>query len=139
MKKSDLALLAFIIVIYVAFFTNIISTASVEGVSMYPVFQNGALTFYQPPTNISYGTIIIYKATNGVYIIHRVIEINQGHYITQGVDNISNPYPDNRNPQLQPPEGVAVNNVIGKVTEINGYVISIPYLGYLSIIASSII
>lgn len=138
MKKSDVALIIFIIIIYVLFFANIVNTASIEGVSMYPVFQNGGLTFYEPPTNISYNNIIIYRASSGLYVIHRVIEVNNGHYITQGVDNISNPYPDSYT-SLEPPNGIPASYVIGKVAEINGYVISIPYLGYLAILASHFI
>lgn len=139
MKKSDIALIVFIIVVYVLFFTNIVTTASVEGVSMYPVFQNGALTFYGPPVNISYHNIIIYKAFDGAYVIHRVIQIDNNNYITQGVDNITNPLPDNRIGGLEGLNGIPSNYVIGKVTEIDGYIISIPYLGYLAIIASHFI
>ncbi len=136
MKKSDIAIIAFIVFIYILFFTNIITTASVEGVSMYPVFQNGSLTFYGPPHNIQYHNVIIYKSLeHGIYVIHRVIKIDGNHYVTQGVDNISNPYPDNRI-GLEPPQGIPACDVIGKVTEVDGYIISIPYLGYLSILFS---
>lgn len=136
MKKSDIIIIIFIAFVYILFFTNIITTASVEGVSMYPVFQNGALTFYGPPENIQYHNVIIYKSPEyGIYVIHRVVGIDGNHYITQGVDNISNPYPDNRI-GLEPPQGIPSTDVIGKVTEVNGYIISIPYLGYLSILFS---
>ncbi|ARM76509.1 signal peptidase I [Acidianus manzaensis] len=139
MKKSDIALIVIIVAIYVLFFTNIITTASVEGVSMYPVFQNGALTFYGPPVNISLHDVIIYRSPEyGIYVIHRVVKIDNAHYVTQGVDKITNPVPDNRI-GLEPLEGVPSSNVVGKVTEVDGYIISIPYLGYLAIIASHFI
>lgn len=136
MKKSDIVIIAFIAFIYILFFTNIITTASVEGVSMYPVFQNGALTFYSSPENIKYHDIIIYKSPqHGIYVIHEVVGINNNYYITKGVNSISNPYPDNKI-GLEPPQGIPSRDVIGKVVEVNGYVISIPYLGYLSILFS---
>ncbi|EHP68380.1 signal peptidase I [Metallosphaera yellowstonensis MK1] len=139
MKKSDIAIILFIALVYIVFFSNLVSSASVEGVSMYPVLQNGALTFYGSPTNIHYDSIIIYKSPQlHTYVIHRVIEASNGFYITQGVDKISNPEPDNRI-GLEPPYGVPSQYVIGKVINVGGYVISIPYLGYLSILLSSLI
>nr|WP_216604138.1 signal peptidase I [Acidianus sp. RZ1] len=139
MRKSDIGIIIFIVAIYILFFTNIVSSASVEGVSMYPVFQNGALTFYTSPVNITYHNIIIYKSPiYRIYVIHRVIAIDGTNYITQGVDKISNPLPDNRI-GLEPPSGIPISDVVGKVAEVDGYIISIPYLGYLSIIFSSII
>ncbi|MFP3203881.1 MAG: signal peptidase I [Metallosphaera yellowstonensis] len=139
MKKSDIAIILFIALVYIVFFSNLVSSASVEGVSMYPVLQNGALTFYGSPTNIRYDSIIIYKSPQlHTYVIHRVIEASNGFYITQGVDKISNPEPDNRI-GLEPPYGVPSQYVIGKVINVGGYVISIPYLGYLSILLSSLI
>jgi len=139
MKKSDIAIILFIALVYIVFFSNLVSSASVEGVSMYPVLQNGALTFYGSPTNIRYDSIIIYKSPQlHTYVIHRIIEASNGFYITQGVDKISNPEPDNRI-GLEPPYGVPSQYVIGKVINVGGYVISIPYLGYLSILLSSLI
>ena len=137
MKKSDLALLFLIILIYIVIFSGIVQTASVEGVSMYPVFQNGFLTFYTQPKNITVGNIIIYKSLVNSYVIHRVIYVNHkfNSYVTQGVDPITNPFPDNRI-GLEPPYGVPKQDVIGKVLEIHGVIISIPYLGYISILFS---
>lgn len=137
MKKSDVILLALIIIIYISVFSGVVQTASVEGVSMYPVFQNGFLTFYTSPKNITVGNIIIYKSELGTYVIHRVVQINyQYHsYVTQGVDPITNPIPDNRI-GLEPPYGVPKQFVVGKVLEVHGVIISIPYLGYISILFS---
>lgn len=140
MKKSDVILLVLIILIYIVVLSGIVQTASVEGVSMYPVFQNGFLTFYTSPEDISVGNIIIYKSpTYGTYVIHRVIKINyfdgENFYVTKGVDNITNPKPDNVI-GLEPPYGISQSQVVGKVNEINGVVISIPYLGYISILFS---
>ncbi|AKV74654.1 MULTISPECIES: signal peptidase I [Metallosphaera] len=138
MKKSDIAIIILIALVYIVFYSNIVSSASVEGVSMYPIFQNGALTFYQSPTHITYHSIIIYRSPQlHTYVIHRVIRVDGTYYVTQGVDKISNPQPDNQI-GLEPAPGVPSSDVIGKVTEIDGYVISIPYLGYLSILLSSL-
>ncbi|TRM80618.1 signal peptidase I, partial [Sulfolobus sp. D5] len=92
MKKSDIAIILIIALIYVIMFSNIVQSASVEGVSMYPVFQNGALTFYTQPVNVQVGNIIIYRSPYyNNYVIHRVIGINQdSNYVTQGVDKITN-------------------------------------------------
>ncbi|MEM3946761.1 MAG: signal peptidase I [Metallosphaera sp.] len=139
MKKSDIALIVLIVLIYIVFYSNIVSSASVEGVSMYPVFQNGALTFYQEPVNVGYHSVIIYKSPQfHTYVIHRVVRVDGNYYVTQGVDKISNPQPDNQI-GLEPAPGIPQNYVVGKVIEVDGYIISIPYLGYLSILISSFI
>jgi signal peptidase len=139
MKKSDLAIIFLIILIYVLMFSNIVQTASVEGVSMYPIFQNGALTFYTSPNNIKIGNIIIYKSPYfNDYVIHRVINIQNGNYITQGIDKITNPKPDNEI-GLEPLNGIPHNLIVGKVLEIDNVTFSIPYLGYISILFSAII
>ncbi len=140
MKKSDIAIILIIALIYVIMFSNIVQSASVEGVSMYPVFQNGALTFYTQPVNVQVGNIIIYRSPYyDNYVIHRVIRINQDNsYVTQGVDKITNPLPDNRI-GLEPINGIPHNLVVGKVLEIDNVTFSIPYLGYISILFSSII
>ncbi len=143
MKKSDIILIILILVIYLLYFSNVISSASVEGVSMYPVFQNGSLTFYTSPHNITVGNIIIYKSSViDAYVIHRVLSVDnynsQKHFVTQGVDRISNPVPDNKI-GLEPPEGIPSKCVLGKVDEFHGIIFSIPYLGYISILINSII
>lgn len=71
-------------------------------------------------------------------MIHRVVGETRNTYITQGVDNITNPIPDNRI-GLEPINGISKQDVVGRVMEVDGYVISIPYLGYISVIFSSII
>ncbi|AAY80713.1 signal peptidase I [Sulfolobus acidocaldarius] len=137
MKKSDVAIVLVVILIYVVLFSGIVQTASIEGVSMYPVFQNGFLTFYVSPSDISVGNIVIYKSTVGTYVIHQVIHIDGNSYVTKGVDNITNYLPDNKI-GLEPQSGIPKTAVIGKVAEVNGFVISIPYLGYISILFSSL-
>ena len=142
MRKSDIFLLIIIVLIYIVVLSGILQTASIEGVSMYPVFQNGDLTFYIASHDIRVGDIIIYKSpTFNTYVIHRVIAMGffdgQRYYITQGVDNITNPQPDNKI-GLESPYGISQTRVVGKVVEVHGLVISIPYLGYISILFSSL-
>ncbi|QGA54393.1 signal peptidase I [Sulfolobus sp. E5-1-F] len=139
MKKSDIVIILFIALIYILMFSNVVQSASVEGVSMYPIFQNGALTFYVKPFSINVGNVIIYKSPYfNNYVIHRVVATNNGYYITQGIDKITNPIPDNRI-GLEPPSGIPENLVVGKIIEFGNFTFSIPYLGYISILFSSII
>ncbi|MCY0850915.1 signal peptidase I [Sulfuracidifex metallicus] len=138
MKKSDVIGILIIVGIYALIFSNVLQTASVQGVSMYPVLQNGSLTFYKSSHNATYHDIVIYRSPLGFYVIHRVVGETRNTYITQGVDNITNPIPDNRI-GLEPINGISKQDVVGRVMEVDGYVISIPYLGYISVIFSSII
>ncbi|MEM0067695.1 MAG: signal peptidase I [Saccharolobus sp.] len=139
MKKSDIGIILLIALIYILMFSNIVQSASVEGVSMYPIFQNGALTFYTKPNNIQTNNVIIYKSPYfNNYVIHRVIQINGDNYVTQGVDKITNPLPDNRI-GLEPANGIPNTLVVGKVIDVDNVTFSIPYLGYISILFSSII
>lgn len=110
---------------------------------MYPIFQNGQITFYIPTNNADVGDIIIYKSpTKYTYVIHRVIQVNnyqgQERYVTQGINPITNPYPDT-SVGLEPQGGVPQNYVVGKVVSIGKMSFSIPYLGYLSLLFSQII
>ncbi|MBP1357061.1 MAG: signal peptidase I [Sulfolobus sp.] len=138
MRKSEILVLSFIIILYALVLTNVVNSASVEGVSMYPVFQNGAITFYVKTHVASLGDIIIFRSpTFNTYVIHRVVAVTPVGYITKGVDPISNPQSDAG--ILEPSSGVPPYDVLGKVTNISGYVIMIPYLGYISILFSSFI
>ena len=136
MKKSDLAFVILVGLIYFLILSGIVRTASVEGVSMYPIFQNGYLVFYEKPVNVHVGNIVIYESHLG-YVIHEVVIQKGDHYITKGVDPYTNFETDNMI-GLEPPNGITVDQMVGKVVEINGYYITIPYLGYLSILFSSL-
>ncbi len=138
MKKSDVVGILIIVGIYLVLFTSAVETASVQGVSMYPILQNGSLTFYKSTHDASYHNVIIYRSTFGFYVIHRVVQVRSDSYVTQGIDNITNPIPDNRI-GLEPLGGIPKSDVIGKVIDVDGYVISIPYLGYISVIFSDLI
>lgn len=138
MKKSDLIFLIIIVSIYASVLLGVVNPATVDGVSMYPIFQNGALVFYSPSnTNIHVDSVIIYRSDQGSPIIHRVIRINvvngERFYVTQGIDRITNTISDNR-AGFEPPYGAPQSSVLGTVDSAGSYEISIPYLGYLSMI-----
>ncbi len=136
MKKSDVIIVVVVGLIYFLILSGIVKTASVEGVSMYPIFQNGYLVFYEKPTNIQVGDVVIYVSYTG-YVIHEVVEKEGTHYITKGVDPYTNLEPDNVI-GLEPISGLTSDQIIGKVVSINGYYVTIPYLGYLSILFTSL-
>jgi len=134
MKKSDVAVIAAPLLIYFLMFTNLLAVASVDGVSMYPIYQNGNLVFYGPPKNVQVGNVIIYRSPyTGTYVVHMVINSDGQNYITKGVDQITNPAPDNQL-RLEPITGIPLSKVQGVTFSIDGYEISIPYLGYLSLL-----
>ncbi|BCU68502.1 signal peptidase I [Sulfolobales archaeon HS-7] len=137
-KKSDVAVVVLVLVIYLAILTGLVNPATVDGVSMYPIFQNGSLVFYDPGhSNIQLYSVIIYRSLQNTPIIHRVIGIRRvdsiPYYITQGIDKITNPLPDNV-VGFESREGAPANTVIGVVISVGGIQISIPYLGYISML-----
>ncbi|BBD72724.1 signal peptidase I [Sulfodiicoccus acidiphilus] len=133
-KKSDIAVIAVLLLIYFLMFTNVLAVASVDGVSMYPIYQNGDLVFYSPPNNVHVGDVIIYRSPyTSTYVVHMVVKENGDNYVTKGVDEITNPEPDNVL-RLEPVDGIPLSRVQGVTFSIGGYELSIPYLGYLSLI-----
>jgi signal peptidase len=145
MKKSDIILAIIVLLLYALIATNTVNSASIQGLSMYPVFQNGQLTFYIPTHNADIGDIIIYYSPNrGTYVIHQVVQIygngDSKSYVTKGINPITNPLPDNSpSVQLEPSTGIPQKYVIGVVVNINKVSISIPYVGYLSLLFSTLI
>lgn len=49
MKKIDVLIILILIIFYGLTLSGTLRTASVEGVSMYPIFQNGYMVFYAKP------------------------------------------------------------------------------------------
>jgi len=107
---------------------NYVFLAVVEGQSMEPLLQTGdiVIVYKVDEGDLRLGDIVVYKKSDGSLIIHRIIDIYETSsaivIITKG-DN--NAFPD-------PP--ITADQVIGKVLSINGYVVKIPMLGYLSLI-----
>ena len=136
MKKSDLLFVLLVGLVYFVILSGLVKTASVEGVSMYPIFQNGYLVFYQSPTNVHVGDVVIYVSHSG-YVIHEVVETHGQFYITKGVDPYTNQETDNVI-GLEPAYGLSTGQIVGKAVKVDGQFIAIPYLGYLSIIFNSL-
>ena len=118
----------------------------VEGRSMVPTLWTGDIVFVvkAAPDEIKEGDIIVYHAiSDGHLVIHRVVKVNRigdnYYYVTKGDNNM---LPDNMMPSLEPATGIPYSRVVGVVVsiEIGGrsYVLRLPLLGYLSIMASSL-
>lgn len=106
--------------------------AVVNGRSMFPTLREGDIVFsYRPkPQEIKVNDIIIFRKSDGTYVIHRVIDVRvvtinaetKYYYETKGDNNPS------KDPGL-----LTYEDVEGVVVTVGGRVFRIPYLGYLSI------
>lgn len=107
--------------------------AVVEGRSMEPLLQTGDLVFVikASPDDIHVGDVIVYKRPNGEYVIHRVIKvIGNGDSMLIVTKGDNNPVPDGNIP---------VDWVAGKVISIDGNVIKIPGIGYITLCFKSLV
>ncbi|MCS7128026.1 MAG: signal peptidase I [Sulfolobales archaeon] len=107
--------------------------AAIDGKSMLPTLREGDLVFsYKPkPSEINVGDVVIYRR-GSTLIIHRVIAVlNEGNSTCYLVKGDNNPTVD---PALPPcKNGIPYLNIEGKVIEVSGYVLKLPYLGYYSL------
>lgn len=107
--------------------------AAVDGKSMLPTLREGDLVFsYKPkPSEINVGDVVIYRR-GSTLIIHRVMAVfNEGTYTCYLVKGDNNPMVD---PALPPcKSGIPYSNIEGKVIEVSGYILKLPYLGYYSL------
>jgi len=85
----------------------------VVGHSMEPTFYHGDLVIAKKSDNYTNGDIIVYKHRD-TYVVHRIVEVTDKGYRTQG-DN--NPNPD--------PWLLRKEDVLGKA------IIHVPYFGYI--------
>ena len=115
--------------------------AIVEGQSMEPLFHTGDLVVLVPVDDggVTVGDIVVYEK-KGRFIIHRVIYIYESQsgelcLVTMG-DN--NPVPDAGFPSVcgvvliegyGPQAGVPLSAVKGKVFEVAGVPVKVPYIG----------
>ncbi len=130
--------------------------AAVHGVSMLPLLQEGDLVIVigVSPHNIKVGDIIVYRnPLSGALVIHRVIDKKDLDGIVYfKVKGDNNPAPDAyplvciarlgvpiprwaivKEDGLALVDYIPSNLVIGKVLEVDGAPVKIPYLGYLSL------
>ncbi len=121
-----------------------IPIAAVASGSMLPTLERGDLVIVVgvKPSEIHVGDIVVYHSCQGPYIIHRVIKVvkegNFYYFVTKG-DN--NPGTDWWLGQFvncetgKPLPGVPQNRIAGKVLEVFGHPVKVPYLGYVALIA----
>ena len=88
----NLLLAASLIAVWVAFapagLGGQASYVMINGSSMEPNFHNGDLVIVRQVSQYQVGDIITYHdAVLGAYIIHRVVEVEGGHFITKGDNN----------------------------------------------------
>ena len=121
-----------------------IPIAAVASGSMLPTLERGDLVFVigASANSIKVGDIIVYHSCQGPYIIHRVIKVvkwkGSYYYVTKGDNNPGTDYWLGQFMNCttgQPLPGVPYKRVAGKVISLNGYVIKIPYLGYVALMA----
>ncbi len=143
MKWEELANIAIIaLILAIAAFIRPILTlitgseaplAAVDGKSMLPTLREGDLVFsYKPkPSEINVGDVVIYRRSSTL-IIHRVVAvINESTSTCYLVKGDNNPVVD---PALPPcKNGVPYSNIEGKVIEVSGYILKLPYIGYYSL------
>ncbi len=123
----NIAVFAIILTLIVLSLTNQIFLAVVEGRSMEPLLQTGDIVVvHRVNTNdLKLNDIVVYEKNDGSLVIHRIICIrNSSNYVIIITKGDNNMFPD-------PP--ITANQVIGKVLGIDGVVIKIPVLGYLSL------
>jgi signal peptidase I len=70
------------------FFTFVINCVRVQGESMLPTLKPNDAVFYIKTEDIEVGDIIIYESDDYREIVHRVIKVENGTYITKGDNNI---------------------------------------------------
>lgn len=129
--------------------------AVVEGQSMEPTLHTGDLVLLLPkkPEDIQVGDVIVYRRYGG-YVIHRVVYVYQGDngeycYVTWGDNRVTNKFPDFGDPSVCPTvhfrdpytgseaasSGVPYSSVVGVAVSFNGYIVKIPYIGSITLIA----
>lgn len=130
---SRTAILVVLLVVFIIAFGLFVLTYTrrVSGTSMLPTLEDGDLVVVEPVpfSAVHTGDIIVYGppcSASGEAVIHRVVGLSNGGFITKG-DN--NPVFD------QPPTGIAVSPIysdclIGKVVFVVPYlerIASLPY------------
>ncbi len=103
--------------------------STVKSNSMYPLFQRGDMIVLKNVTKddiVNIGDIIVFKAQEGSlknkgFVVHRLIEIDNNNFITQGDANEYNDPPNKR------------EWIVSKVITVGDRVVKIPYAGYITL------
>lgn len=135
MKKlmGNVAFAAIILVIITRFFTlfagapypvNIVTSSSMQ-----PTLQRGDIVIWVPcrAEQVEEGDIIVYKSVYGHLLIHRVVEVKDGTFITKGD---ANEYTDQSGPHLPEPP-VSDRNLQGKTIMVGTAPLKLPCIGFL--------
>lgn len=103
--------------------------AAITSGSMWPVLKEGDLVFIEGITreDIKIGDIIVFQnRTNNTLTIHRVVKLGEEKFTTKGDANFSEDMP------------ALYDDVIGRTYNIGGKPLRIPYLGSVTMFASSV-
>jgi len=85
------------------------------GKSMWPTIQPGSLVIVKSHLAYNSGEIIAFTDSAGIQIVHRIIEINDGVFVTQGDNNSFKDSP------------ITYDEIVGKAE------IVIPYMGFVGL------
>ncbi|MCD6428184.1 MAG: signal peptidase I [Desulfurococcales archaeon] len=130
---ANIVVFAAILTLIVLSLTNQVFLAVVEGRSMEPLLQTGDIVIVHrvSVSDLKLNDIVVYEKNDGSLVIHRIICIrNSSNYVIIITKGDNNMFPD-------PP--ITANQVIGKVLGIDGVIIKIPVLGYLSLSIRSVL
>ncbi|WP_148679095.1 signal peptidase I [Aeropyrum pernix] len=122
--------------------------AVVQGRSMEPILHSGDLVVIIDKGDYSVGDIVVYRKGDRL-IIHRIIAVYQSEsgfecYVVKG-DN--NPITDMGDPVRCSPVaiegvgysvGIPEDAILGKVFEVSGIPVKIPYIGIVKILLESL-
>lgn len=103
--------------------------AAITSGSMWPVLKEGDLVFIEGVAreDIHIGDIIVFQnRTNNTLTIHRVVKLEEEKLTTKGDANFSEDVP------------AVYSDVIGRTYNIRGKPLRIPYLGSVTMFASSV-
>lgn len=101
--------------------------AAITSGSMWPELSRGDLVVIRGVQNeeLAVGDIVVWSSGGG-FTIHRIIEIREDGVVTKGDANFDADAP------------VSFDRIVGRAIEREGKALSIPYLGYVSIIGSDV-
>lgn len=96
--------------------------ATITSGSMWPTLKEGDIVLIQGVDSIDdlkVGDIIAFRHKDGM-AIHRIIKIEDAKVTTRGDAN------------SKPDEPITFEDVIGRALEVRGWLVKVPYLGYLA-------
>lgn len=103
--------------------------AAITSGSMWPVLKQGDLIFIQGinSEDLKIGDIIVYRnQINNTFTIHRIAKVEQNFITTKGDANF----------QEDPP--VRYEDIVGRAVAISNKPLRLPYLGSITMLASSL-